>query len=125
MAVMCRSVGVNARVTVQHQSLRDGIEHQFTKETDSTSQDGVDSFAAKGTLRVNRPLTLTARYERDLYTDKDLETSFGILYGAQCWTLKLNYTKDVDEIIYSFEIELNGLGSLGTGIEHGDISSSF
>ena len=74
---------------------------------------------------MTRPLSLTAGYERDLYTDKDLETSFGILYTAQCWTLRLNYTKDVDEIIYSFEIELNGLGSLGTGIEHDDVVSSF
>ena len=84
------------------------LEHQFTRETDNTSQDGVNSFAAEGTLRVTRPLSLIARYERDLYTDKDLETSFGILYAAQCWSLDLSYTKDVDEIMYSFEIHLNG-----------------
>jgi LPS-assembly protein len=101
------------------------IAHQFSRETDSESQDGVDSFVADGTLRVTRPLSLTARYERDLYTDKDLETSFGILYASQCWSLKLNYTKDVDEIIYSFEIALNGLGSIGTGIAQDDIASSF
>ena len=99
--------------------------HRFTRESDDTSQDGVNSFAAEGTLRVTRPLSLTARYERDLYTNKDLENSFGILYAAQCWFLKLNYTKDVDEIMYSFEIILNGLGGFGTGIEQEDIASGF
>jgi len=102
-----------------------GLTHQFTRETDSASEDGVDSFAAEGTLQVTRPLSLTARYERDLYTDNDLETSFGILYASQCWSLNLAYTKDVDEIIYSFEIKLNGLGSIGTGIAQDDITSSF
>ena len=101
------------------------LAHQFSRETDSESDDGVDSFAAEGTLRVTRPLSLTARYERDLYKDNDLETSLGILYASQCWSLKLAYTKDVDEIIYAFEIELSGLGSIGTGIAHDDITSSF
>ena len=101
------------------------FEHQFTRETNPVSQDGVNSFAAAGILKVTRPLSLTARYERDLYTDKDLETSFGILYAAQCWSLRLNYVKDVDEIMYSFEIELSGLGSIGTGVEHNDIVSNF
>ena len=101
------------------------LAHQFTRETDGSSQDGVNSFKAAGLLRVNRPLSLTARYERDLYTDKDLETGFGIRYAAQCWSLKLNYVKDVDEISYSFEIELIGLGHIGTGIDHDDIASGF
>jgi LPS-assembly protein len=101
------------------------LSHQFTRETDSSSQDGVNSFRAEGTLQVTRPLSLTARYERDLYTDKDLETSFGILYGAQCWSLAIGYTKDVDEIMYSIEINLNGIGGFGTGIAHDNIASSF
>ena len=101
------------------------FEHRFTRETDRSSKDGVNSFAAQGTLRVTRPLSLIARYEHDLYTDKDLETSFGILYSAQCWSIDLRYTHDVDEIIYSFEINLTGIGGFGSGIEHDNIASSF
>lgn len=101
------------------------LEHQYTRETDPVEEDGVNSIAVEGTLRVTRPLSLTARYERDLYTENDLETSFGILYASQCWSLKLGYTKDVDEIMYSFEIHLKGIGGIGTGIEHDDIAAGF
>ncbi|MBW2675955.1 MAG: LPS-assembly protein LptD [Deltaproteobacteria bacterium] len=101
------------------------IEHRYTRETNDTSQDGVNSFAAEGFLKVTRPLSLIARYEYDLYTDKELETSFGILYGAQCWSLDLRYIKDVHEILYSFQIHLNGLGGFGSGVEHKDVASRF
>ena len=78
-----------------------------------------------GLFRVTRPLSLTASYEYDLYADEDLETGFGILYDAGCWSLDLRYTKDVDEIIYSFEIRLDGIGGFGSGIAQDDIAENL
>jgi len=101
------------------------VEHRYTLETDEDSEDGINSFFGEASLQVTRPLALYTRYEHDFFSDKELETSFGILYDAQCWTLDLRYTRDEDEIIYSFEIQLYGIGGIGSGIEHDDVESRF
>ena len=92
------------------------IEHRYTRETDEDAGDGVNSLVVDGLLRLTRPLSLIARYEYDFYADEDLETTLGILYDAQCWSLDLRYTRDVDEIMYAFEIRLKGIGGFESGI---------
>ena len=76
-------------------------------------------------LCQKRGITLEAELGTLNDEGKDLETGFGILYDEQCWSLDLRYTRDQDEIIYSFEINLYGIGGFGSGVGHEEVVSRF
>jgi LPS-assembly protein len=88
------------------------IEHRFQKDDSDTGTQGLESLYSSILLQMTGRLSATGEYERDLYNQRDLLTSIGILYKAQCWSLQLTYTEEDEEQTYSFMIGLYGLGEL-------------
>ncbi len=92
------------------------VEHRYKEDIDDLDQEGLDSIYAKLRLVVTDTLALTAEYENDLYEDKEILASLGGIYKAQCWSLRLTYTREDDEEKYDFMIGLHGLGEFESGI---------
>jgi len=92
------------------------VEHRYNKELDYLAQEGLESIYAKLRLVVTDAISLTAEYENDLYEDKEILASLGGVYKAQCWSLRLTYTREDDEEKYDFMIGLHGLGEFESGI---------
>ena len=90
------------------------VEHRYKKDIDNLGQEGLESFYAKLHLAVTDALSLTAEYENDLYDDKEILTSLGGIYRAQCWSFHLTFTREDDEEKYDFMIGLRGLGEFGS-----------
>jgi len=92
------------------------LEYRYKDDLDNIDQEGLESFYAKLNLVVNDALAFTAEYENDLYKDKEILTSVGGVYKAQCWSFRLTFTREEDEEKYDFMIGLHGLGELESGI---------
>jgi LPS-assembly protein len=88
------------------------IEHRFQKDDSDAGIEGLESLYSNVLLQITSRLSVTGEYERDLYNQRDLLASTGVLYKSQCWSLKLNYTREDDEQTYSFMVGLHGLGEL-------------
>jgi LPS-assembly protein len=100
-----------------HQGNRLFLEHRYKKDLTETSPDGLESIYSKLQLQLTKELSVFGEYEKDLYADTDLLTGIGTLYKAQCWSLQLKYTREIDVEDYSFMIGLHGLGEFESDIQ--------
>lgn len=108
-----RFVSVNTAVALfDKRDDRLFLERRYRTETVDGAYDDIDSIYGALTLALIGPLSVSAAYERDLHADRELLTRFGAFYEAQCWSLDLNYTRDLDEYRYAFVINLKGLGKI-------------
>ena len=64
-------------------------------------------------IKIFDNLLLKADHELNILDNKRIKTGFGFLYTAQCWSVDLRYTDEVDDKKYSFMVNLTGLGGLG------------
>ncbi|UCH00446.1 MAG: LPS-assembly protein LptD, partial [Deltaproteobacteria bacterium] len=76
-------------------------------------------------LRISDGLSAYIEHERNLYDRKDIESSTGFLYKAQCWSIELSYTEEENDRRYAFVINLYGLGGFGTEVAGRDMESLF
>ena len=88
------------------------VEHRYTRELPYIDQEGLESVYAKALVAMTETLSATAEYEKDLYEDKEILSSIGLLYKAQCWSFRLTFTRDTEEEKYDFMIGLRGLGEI-------------
>lgn len=76
------------------------------------------------TVKLALQLVITDRLmaygatERNLVDDKNVETEFGMVYTAQCWSTGAAYYDNEDEQRYRFTLNLYGLGELGHSIKN-------
>ena len=82
----------------------------YTK--DDTDED-IESLY--GSLRVKLPWRFTAyaTNEYDFETNDRIETTVGLIYEAQCWSLDLGYKDEDGDKEFSFMFNLYGLGTIG------------
>ncbi|MGD9330401.1 MAG: LPS assembly protein LptD [Desulfobacterales bacterium] len=69
-----------------------------------------------GSLQLKLPFRFTAyaTNEYDFETSSRIETTLGLIYEAQCWSLDVQYKDEQDDEEISFRFNLYGLGPLGT-----------
>ncbi len=88
-------------------------EYRYTRETDIAADDGIESIYLEGELQIMDRWLLRGSYERNLYTDTEIETHMGITYQSQCWGIDLDYRIEEEDRSYTATINLLGLGSIG------------
>jgi LPS-assembly protein len=81
-------------------------EYRFT---DNQTQ----SIFLNGRFKILDSLTAIGRYERNILDDVRINTTVGILYKSQCWSIGLNYIDEPDNRTFEFSINLFGLGEVG------------
>jgi LPS-assembly protein len=76
-------------------------------------------------LKISDRLSADFEHERSLFEGKDLKSSTGLLYKAQCWSIELRYTDEENDRRYAFMISLYGLGELGTRVGGREMEGLF
>ena len=78
-------------------------------------------------LRVNLTQGFSAYsdYERNILDGKKIQSSLGVIYTAQCWSLNVRYTDQEADRKFEFIISLRGLGEAGTSIAGRSIETPF
>lgn len=89
------------------------VTYQNQRESSPGADDGNESITLKAELKLNAHWRLQGAYERDLYENEDIETTFGMDYQSQCWGVAFEYTKEEDDRRYSVMVNLLTLGSIG------------
>lgn len=84
--------------------------------------DQLEQLDLSGVWPVGERWHIVGRWLQSIDSRRTLETLAGVEYQSCCWTLRLagrRYVTDVNEYNSSFlvQLELNGLGSIGDGIE--------
>ncbi len=88
-------------------------ERFYSFDPDNTVSDTID-VSLFGVL--TRRVSVTTALEYDLKKKKNIETAFGLLYNADCWSLNLNVTDNDYDRTYEFMLKLTGLGGMGSSI---------
>ncbi|MCK9273704.1 MAG: LPS assembly protein LptD [Syntrophales bacterium] len=65
---------------------------------------------AQATKRINLSYVL----RRNQLDERDLETTYGVVYQKQCWQVALQYTNSYDDRGYMCVFSLYGLGNVGS-----------
>jgi len=102
--------------TIRGDELR--LEYRYDKgdfhfyEQEETDED-IESLY--GSIRVKLPWRFTAyaTNEYDFETSDRIETTIGLLYEAQCWSLDFGYKDEDGDKEFSFMFNLYGLGGIG------------
>lgn len=77
------------------------------------NRDNIESFYTELTLRITDALSLYSGYERNIRDNRSIETSFGALYEAQCWSLDVGFTREENNNKVAAIVNLYGLGGFG------------
>jgi LPS-assembly protein len=76
-----------------------------------------DSIYTRAQVEATPNLAAYGTYERNLKDDTDLRREIGVLVKRQCWSFDIRYTDEIFNRSITFQINLNGLGGLGTGFD--------
>lgn len=97
--------GIAARAS-DYRGDRVYVEHRRKK-------DDYESIYTSLLVNINNRLWANGEYERDLRADEDVKYGVGLLYNAQCWSVRVSYTDEQDEDRLTFMINLHGIGEFG------------
>lgn len=75
--------------------------------------DSIESVSADLSFKISDRLSVSAEYEYNILQDERILIGAGLIYKAQCWSIKLGCTDEPDDRKYEFSINLYGLGELG------------
>jgi LPS-assembly protein len=93
------------------------MDYRSTKElkddAGEVTTEGVRSIRLGALLHVSQHWSINGAYERNLFDQEDIETSFGIGYRSQCWNMDLEMKIEDDNKSYQVKFDLLGLGSVG------------
>ena len=77
------------------------------------TRDASEYVSLSADIKASSAFTFYGRYQRDLFADARVETSFGLIYTSDCWSLDLGYLDEPGEQQYTIRINLRGLGGIG------------
>lgn len=89
-------------------------QYRFRQEEPEEEVNGLESIQFAAVLKLNQTLGLRGHYERNIETDRLIETGVGVFYRGQCWGVDLD-AKEEEEQNRSIAVmvHLSGLGSFG------------
>lgn len=82
------------------------VEYRFER-------DSIESLLSNLKIKITEKLSMNAEYEKNLKNNLRIRTGLGFLYVAQCWSVDLKYTDEINDKKYFFTINFNGLGGIG------------
>ncbi len=87
---------------------------ELEDDTGTVTVEGIQSIRLAALFHLNQQWSINGGYERNIFEHKDIETSFGIVYQSQCWSVDLEYRVEDDDRSYQVKFYLLGLGSVGS-----------
>ncbi|MDM8544533.1 LPS assembly protein LptD [Desulfococcaceae bacterium HSG9] len=89
------------------------FEYRFTDNGDG--EDVVDDQYINLELLVNitNALSVYVDYEAELEDEEDIETRLGMIYRSQCWSVSFGHIDQPEDSIFTFMVNLYGLGEFG------------
>lgn len=96
-----------------------GLYYRYNWAEDEMSDDNIDQIDLSLQWPLTEKLFALARQNYSLYDKKFIETLVGFEYHADCWTVRAvaqRYTRDTDsdETNFYIQLELTGLGAIGS-----------
>lgn len=96
-----------------------GLYYRYNWAADRKSEDYIDQIDLSLQWPLTQRLYALARQNYSLYDKKFIESLLGFEYHADCWTLRTvaqRYTRDhdSDETSFYVQLELSGLGAVGS-----------
>jgi LPS-assembly protein len=82
------------------------VDYRYQKDISETVYSNLE-------LKVSNRLSLYGEHERNIFDGKDLKYGLGFLYETQCWSFDFNFTKEEEDLGFTFMIRLFGIGSIG------------
>lgn len=76
-------------------------------------QPSSESIYADLTIRLTDRLLAFAEFEYNMKENENIRSGLGLEYTAQCWSVGVSYTEEIDDQAIAFMINLHGLGQLG------------
>jgi LPS-assembly protein len=98
---------------------RNGAGTIFDARGDSISaeyrfeRDSIESLLSNLKIKITEKLSINADYEENLRDNIRIRTGLGFLYTAQCWSIDVKYTDEVNDKKYFFMVNFTGLGGIG------------
>jgi len=65
-------------------------------------------------VNITNALSVYGDWEANLKDEQDIETRLGLIYRSQCWSLSFNHINQPEDSKFAFELNLYGLGGIGT-----------
>jgi LPS-assembly protein len=84
-----------------------GVEYRYTR-------DNLETIVLSAAVNLTAGIRLRGMHERNIRNGNEIQTSFGLLYNAQCWSFDGGYKQEGDEKKFLFMISLHGLGSINS-----------
>lgn len=94
-------------------SIKDSRGDQFTAQY-RYKTDNTESLYSRVDIALTRELATYYSFEKNLKTNKTLETKAGLSWERSCWKASLEYSEVDAEKNITFLITLNGIGEFGT-----------
>jgi LPS-assembly protein len=97
------------------------VEHRRTTESltldpetsELTAHPSSESIYTDLTFRLTNSLLAFAEFERNIKENENIRSGLGFEYTAQCWSVGVSYTEEIDDQRIAFMVNLYGLGQLG------------
>ena len=87
--------------------------YRFYRKDAATSEKRVESLYGRIRLKLPYRFTVHASNEYDFVSNTRIETTLGLLYAAQCWSLDVQYSDADNDQAISFMFNFYGLGPIG------------
>ena len=90
------------------------VDYRYAKESEEIENfENIQSIFGKLTVQLTDRLSLLAEHEQNIEKNLQIRTATGFSYQAQCWSFDFKYTDEPNDRIFSFKVNLFGLGGVG------------
>ena len=90
------------------------VDYRYTKKSEEIeNSENIQSIFGKLTVQLTDSLSVLAEHQQNIEENERIQTTAGFFYKAQCWSFDFKYTEKPDNRIFSFKVNLLGLGGVG------------
>jgi LPS-assembly protein len=89
------------------------LDYRYAKESEETeTAEDIQSIFGKLALQLTDRLAIRTEHEHNIEKNLRIRTVAGFFYQAQCWSFDFKYTDEPNDRIFSFKVNLLGLGGI-------------
>lgn len=89
-------------------------DYRYTRETSTTTMDGIQTLRLDGELRLSDKWRLRGAFEQNIYDQIEIQRTLGITYQGSCWGVSVDYSIQQGNQRYGLMFNLAGLGNIGS-----------
>ncbi len=89
------------------------VRYRYTKDSNEIELNPAKSLLTTLRLKITDRLTTFGEYEYNFSTNQKVQAGGGLSYKAQCWSIDASLSKKPENLDFSIQINLFGLGEFG------------